>query len=181
MLVLVIVLVVTNLATLGVLAYLYARPADGPPPSAAAAAALDRSPQPPGVVSGTRRMISIEILNPIELAGTKGRIAGIAGSLVPGLTRRIVYDQTLKILKQQLVDQQVVADVRLHTLRPVERPERATPPAEPARERPVRTPPLREQQNRNDEDPAPVAYTDNIQKVDLADVEDGPTEHPGPA
>ncbi|HEV7206842.1 MAG TPA: hypothetical protein VGN18_19715 [Jatrophihabitans sp.] len=128
MLVLVIVLVVTNLVTLGALGYLHLRPDDERGPDAAAAAALDRTP-PPAVAGGTRRLISVEILNPIELAGTRGRIVGIAGSLAPGLTRRIVYDQTLKILRRQLVEQQVVADVRLHTLRLVP----STPPPSPAR------------------------------------------------
>lgn len=95
-----------------------------------AAAALDRTPSPPS--SGTtRRLISIEILNAVELASTRGKLAGLAGSLAPGLTRRIVYDQTLKILREQLVDQQVRADVRLHVLRPLE--ERGQQPGRSAR------------------------------------------------
>ncbi|WP_375481965.1 hypothetical protein [uncultured Jatrophihabitans sp.] len=85
---------------------------------ATAAAALDRTPRPPTVAGMTRRLISVEILNALELAGTRGRLASIAGSLAPGITRRIVYDQTLKILKEQLVAQQVRADVRLHVLKP---------------------------------------------------------------
>lgn len=91
-------------------------------PDEAAAAALDRSPRPAGAPAGTRRLISIEILNPIELAGTRHRLLGIAGSLAPGLTRRVVYDQVLRIIKQQLDEQHVVADVRLHTLRPAPAP-----------------------------------------------------------
>jgi hypothetical protein len=87
-------------------------------PDGTAAAALDRSPRPAGASADTRRLISIEILNPIELAGTRHRLLGIAGSLAPGLTRRVVYDQVLRIIKQQLDEQHVVADVRLHTLRP---------------------------------------------------------------
>ncbi|MGI8680496.1 MAG: hypothetical protein ACR2LX_17790 [Jatrophihabitans sp.] len=235
MLTLVIVLVVTNLATLGVLAYLYLGPADGPRPDTAASDALNRTPRPPAVPGGTRRLISIEILNPIELAGTKGRIAGIAGSLVPGLTRRIVYDQTLKILKQQLVDQQVVADVRLHTLRPVQQ---RPVPQRPVHQRPVQQQPVQQQpvgqagrrerdadpgrsdpaarversarpagsrptgagerdgtpvdlvrhrsarQRRRDHphrvDRGDVAYTDDVQHVDLAKIEqDGPKQDPG--
>jgi hypothetical protein len=98
-LVLVILLVVTNVLAVTALGYVYLRPVDERGVDETAAAALDRTP-PPAVVGGTRRLISVEILNPIELAGTRGRIAGIAGSLAPGLTRRIVYDQTLKILRQ---------------------------------------------------------------------------------
>jgi len=108
---LVVLLVVTNLATILALALLWQfhggdRPEDS---DLLAALAAQRS-----VASGTRRVLSIEILNPVELAATKGRVVGIAGSLVPGLTRRIVYDQTLRQLRKQLVDQGVVADVRLH-------------------------------------------------------------------
>jgi hypothetical protein len=69
---------------------------------------------------GNRRVITIEVLNPIELAGTRGRLVGIAGSLAPGITRRLVYDQVLKTLRRQLADQRVVADVRLHVFRPDE-------------------------------------------------------------
>ena len=87
------------------------------------------APRPPGVSERGRRLITIEILNPIELASARGgRIAGLAGSLVPGVTRRIVYDQTFKTLRRELDRMAVHADVRLHTLRSVPRPR--TRPAE---------------------------------------------------
>ncbi len=88
---------------------------------------LDGAPPPRQSSSATRRVISVEILNPVELAGTRGRLAGIAGSIAPGLVRRIVYDQTIKTMRRQLAEQGVVADLRLHTVRPPERvgPERA--------------------------------------------------------
>ncbi|HEV7193669.1 MAG TPA: hypothetical protein VGN35_10730 [Jatrophihabitantaceae bacterium] len=74
---------------------------------------------PPSASAGrARRVISVEILNPIELAGVRGRVFGIAGSLVPHLTRRIVYDQTVRQLREQLAAHQVVADVRVHVLPP---------------------------------------------------------------
>jgi hypothetical protein len=117
--VLVIVLAVTNLICLGVLLRerLYSSlPDEQDDPQVQSALAV--MPPVVGAPSRDRRFISIEILNPIELAGTRGRMLGIAGSIAPGLTRRIVYDQTVKILRGQLVKQHVVADVRLHTLRP---------------------------------------------------------------
>jgi hypothetical protein len=89
------------------------------------AASLDATHRPPPSATSTRRIITVEVLNPIELAGTRGRIAGIAGSFAPGITRRIVYDQVLGRLRKQLADEKVVADVRLHVLRPVPAPERA--------------------------------------------------------
>jgi hypothetical protein len=116
--VLVIVLVLTNLATLGAALYLRARPAEPAPGGGPAVEAALAATPAAVTVQGTRRMISIEILNPIELAGTRGRVMGIAGSLAPGLTRRIVYDQIVKTLRAELAEKQVVADVQLHVLRP---------------------------------------------------------------
>lgn len=131
MLVAVIVLAVLTAASLGAVAYLLRRPARDatPEPDDAAARALDASPRPAGAYAETRRLISIEILNPIELAGSRGWLAGLAGSLVPKFTRRVVHDQVLKILKHELDAHHVVADVRLHTLRSP-----APPSARPADE-----------------------------------------------
>ena len=116
MLVLVVVLVVTNLATLGALLYLRLRPHEH---------AIERTVDEALRTAGgqqqprTRQLISIEILNPIELAGARGRVLGIAGSFAPGFTRRLVYDQTAKILRTELAARSVVADVHVHTLRPL--------------------------------------------------------------
>jgi hypothetical protein len=116
-LILVIVLVATNLITLGALAWYVLRPVEHPAPEAALARALtDRRPGPSS--TSIRRVITIEILNPIELAGSRGRWAGIAGSLAPGITNRVVYDQAIKLVRQQLAGHNVVADVRLHVMGP---------------------------------------------------------------
>jgi hypothetical protein len=122
---LVVVLLGTNLVTLAVLLRMTSR--RGQP--RADDAEVFVCPRPAGVTGGTRRVISLEILNPIELVSARGRVAGLAGSLVPGLARRVVYDQTLKTLRRQLADKQVLADIRLHTLRPAPKPApvRATP------------------------------------------------------
>ena len=80
---------------------------------------LGEGPPPVGTGTRTRRVITVEILNPLELAAHRGRVAGIAGSLAPGLVRRMVHDQTVKRLQHELAAQRVAADVRLHTLRPV--------------------------------------------------------------
>lgn len=117
MLILIIVLAVTNVLTLGVLAWYLLRPVDHAAAEAAVARALgDRRPGPSS--TSIRRVITIEILNPIELAGSRGRWAGIAGSLAPGLTNRVVYEQAIKLVRQQLAKHNVVADVRLHVISP---------------------------------------------------------------
>ena len=117
MLVLVLVLVGTNLLTLALVVRWRLRPVDHPTPDPVVAASIEAM-RPATSTSSTRRIITIEILNPIELAGTRGRLAGIAGSLAPGITRRIVYDQAIRNLRHQLVQERVVADVRLHTVSP---------------------------------------------------------------
>lgn len=121
MIVLVVLLLVTNLLTAATLVYLRMRPAPPVGPDdeqvrTALEALAGRAPQ----AGRSRQFISIEILNPIELAHTRGRLMGLAGSFAPGLTRRVVYDQTVKELKRQLVVQHVIADVRVHTLRSVD-------------------------------------------------------------
>jgi hypothetical protein len=137
MIVLVILLVVINLATLGVLLRGRRRsPVAAQPAEPGLGAALDATAPAAAAPAGTRRLISIEILNPVELAGTRGRVLGVAGSLAPGLTRRIVYDQVAKILRSQLGERQVVAEVRVHTLRPV-RPVQPVPRTEPAQPGPA--------------------------------------------
>lgn len=117
MLVLLIVLIVTNLVTLGVLARFLLRPVTHPRPDAIVARGVDLRRSATST-SSVRRVITIEILNPIELAGTRGWWAGIAGSLAPGLTNRVVYDQAIKLVRTQLADHDVVADVRLHVFDP---------------------------------------------------------------
>jgi hypothetical protein len=117
-LILIIVLVATNLLTLGALAWYVLRPVEHPaaPEAAVARALADR--RPGASSTSVRRVITIEILNPIELAGSRGRWAGIAGSLAPGLTNRVVYDQAMRLVRQQLASHNVVADVRLHIIGP---------------------------------------------------------------
>jgi hypothetical protein len=117
---LLLVLVVTNLLTAGVVLVMWRlRPReDLSAPTPEVAEVLTNLARQPGALGGTRRIISVEILNPIELAGTRGRVMGIAGSIAPGITRRVVYDQAMKTMRRTFIEQQVVADLRLHTLRP---------------------------------------------------------------
>jgi hypothetical protein len=87
------------------------------------------APRPPGVAERGRRLITIEVLNPLELASTRaGRLAGLAGTLAPGLTRKLVYDQVYKTLRRELNRMGVHADVRVHSLRSVPRPKPAARP-----------------------------------------------------
>jgi len=123
----VVILVVTNLVTLALLILRRHRPEEP-----GTDAETFTAPRPAGLTGKTRRLISVEILNPMELVNNRGRVAGLAGSLAPGLARRVVYDQALKTLRRQLENKQVLADVRLHTLRSVARTAEATAATEPS-------------------------------------------------
>lgn len=67
--------------------------------------------------AGRRRVITIEILNPLELAATKSRFGGVAGALAPRALRKLVYEQTVREMKLQMVEEGVAAEVGLHAAR----------------------------------------------------------------
>lgn len=62
---------------------------------------------------GQPMLLTIEILNPIELARKESWFAGAFGTLTPALLRRIVYAKTLVIMQEQLLQFDVKADVQL--------------------------------------------------------------------
>lgn len=57
--------------------------------------------------------IVINILNPMELAAQKHWVAGTMGRLTPGLVRKIVYQEAVKIVSQELPKYGVMAEVRV--------------------------------------------------------------------
>jgi hypothetical protein len=61
-------------------------------------------------------LISIEILNPVELASQESPLAGPLGQVAPGLIRRLVYQRAAEMLRQQLGEHGVQAEVRIHGL-----------------------------------------------------------------
>lgn len=63
--------------------------------------------------AGKPMRLTIEILNPIELARKESWFAGAFGTLTPALLRRIVYTRTLTIMQEQLLQFDVKADVQL--------------------------------------------------------------------
>lgn len=61
-------------------------------------------------------LITIEILNPVELASQESPLAGPLGRVAPGLIRRLVYQRAAEMLRQQLGEHGVQAEVRIHGL-----------------------------------------------------------------
>jgi hypothetical protein len=64
--------------------------------------------------AGRRRLLVIDILNPLELAASQVKIAGPAGTIAPGLVRKIVYEQAVQITQTELAKQGVEADVQVY-------------------------------------------------------------------
>lgn len=58
-------------------------------------------------------LITVEILNPMELAQRESRLAQAFGSLAPALIRRRVYDIVAQRLTEQIRAQGVEADIRV--------------------------------------------------------------------
>lgn len=58
-------------------------------------------------------MLSIRILNPMELAAQKHWVAGVAGRLTPGIVRRIVSHEAAKIVRLELPKYGVIAEVEV--------------------------------------------------------------------
>ncbi len=59
-------------------------------------------------------LITIEILNPMELAAKESWFAGIFGSLAPAALRRLVYQRAGKITKSMLADFGVDGEIGIH-------------------------------------------------------------------
>jgi len=60
-----------------------------------------------------RPLITVEILNPFELATQRVAIAALGAKLAPRVIERIVYQQTLAILKTEIAKHGVEARVRI--------------------------------------------------------------------
>jgi hypothetical protein len=63
---------------------------------------------------GPRRVLTVEILNPLELAKAQHKLAGVASGFAPSAVRALVYDQAAKITRVELAKHGVAADVQIH-------------------------------------------------------------------
>jgi hypothetical protein len=64
--------------------------------------------------SSQTEVISIQLLNPMELAAQQSKLAGVFGSLTPSLVRRIVHNEAIKITRRELEKHGAKAEVRFH-------------------------------------------------------------------
>lgn len=66
---------------------------------------------------GKRRVLCIEILNPVELAVEKNRLAGPLSGIAPEFINQQVYQQTRDILLEKLREFGVQAEVTIQEIR----------------------------------------------------------------
>lgn len=84
----------------------------------------DLEPAPPlppdlelALGAGARRLLVVEILNPLELALSRNRAAGVVAAVAPERLRKIVVDQAAKEMVEQMASEGVDAEVRIHAAR----------------------------------------------------------------
>lgn len=66
------------------------------------------------LASTKKKVIVVELLDPIGLATRRMSIAGPVGGLAPRAIERVVHDQTVKTLREVLVTYGVDADVQMY-------------------------------------------------------------------
>lgn len=63
---------------------------------------------------GERKLITVEILNPLEVAGEQSALVRRFGAVAPAMLRAEVTRRAVKELQAQLAEQGVEAEVRVH-------------------------------------------------------------------
>lgn len=67
--------------------------------------------------SGTRRLLVVEILNPLDVALSRNRAAGVLAAMAPERLRRIVIEQASREMVAEMADQGLEVEVRVHAAR----------------------------------------------------------------
>lgn len=72
-----------------------------------------QSIEPAGVADGHREALTIEILNPVQLAANQHWAAGTLGGIAPALLRKLVYERAVGIAERMLAEHGAEAVVRV--------------------------------------------------------------------
>lgn len=67
--------------------------------------------------SGTRRLLVVEILNPLDVALSRNRAAGVLAAMAPERLRKIVVEQASREMVAEMADQGLEVEVRVHAAR----------------------------------------------------------------
>jgi hypothetical protein len=85
-------------------------------------AALEPAPPLPADLeaalgAGTRRLLVVEILNPLEVALSRNKVAGVVAAMAPERLRRIVLEQASRELVTEMAAEGLEVEVRVHAAR----------------------------------------------------------------
>jgi hypothetical protein len=67
--------------------------------------------------AGKRRLLVIEILNPIQLARSRSRASTLLAAMAPDRLRKLVIEQTAKEMREQMQAEGVEVEIRVHAAR----------------------------------------------------------------
>lgn len=67
--------------------------------------------------AGTRRVLVVEILNPLDVALSRNKAAGVIAAMAPERVRRVVLEQAARELVTEMAAEGVEVEVRVHAAR----------------------------------------------------------------
>lgn len=67
--------------------------------------------------AGTRRVLVVEILNPLDVALSRNKAAGVIAAMAPERVRRVVLEQGARELVTEMAAEGVEVEVRVHAAR----------------------------------------------------------------
>lgn len=67
--------------------------------------------------SGNRRIIVVEVLNPMDVALSRNRAAAVLAAMAPERLRKIVMEQAAREMVGEMADQGLEVEVRVHAAR----------------------------------------------------------------
>ncbi|GGO86399.1 hypothetical protein GCM10011584_08610 [Nocardioides phosphati] len=67
--------------------------------------------------AGSRRVLVVEILNPLDVALTRNKAAGVLAAMAPDSVRKVVLEQASRELVTEMAAEGVEVEVRVHAAR----------------------------------------------------------------
>jgi hypothetical protein len=67
--------------------------------------------------AGARRVLVVEILNPLDVALSRNKAAGVLAAMAPESVRRVVLEQASRELVTEMAEEGVEVEVRVHAAR----------------------------------------------------------------
>lgn len=67
--------------------------------------------------AGSRRVLVVEILNPLDVALSRNKAAGVLAAMAPDSVRRVVLEQASRELVTEMAAEGVEVEVRVHAAR----------------------------------------------------------------